>query len=54
MALKIKIKILINFVNKITITLKYLNYADIFSFKFRVKFPKYNNNNHIIKLKKDK
>ena len=51
-ALEIKIKI--NFLNKITISKKYSDYADIFLSKFIIKFLKYSNNNNIIKLKVSK
>ena len=54
LTLKIKIKILINLLNKITILLKYSHYAKNFLSKFTVKFAEYNNNDYVFKLKKDK
>lgn len=39
---------------KITILIKYSNYANIILFKFEVKFVKHNNNIYVIKLKKDR
>ena len=49
----LKIKIRVEFLNKITISKKYLNYANIFLFKFIIKFLEYSNNNYIINLKKN-
>ena len=50
--LKVEIKILIDFLNKITILIKYLKYANIFLLEFISNFLEYSNNNHAIKLKK--
>lgn len=44
----------INLSNKITIKIKYFDYANNFLPKFVAKFLDYNNNNYAIKLKKEK
>ena len=54
LALKIKIKILIDFLDKISILAKYLNYTNIFLLEFIAKLLKYSNNNSTIKLEKRK
>lgn len=50
----LKIKTRVKSLGKITISKKYLNYTNIFLFKFIIKFLEYNNNNYIINLKKIK
>lgn len=52
--LKVKIKVLVTFLSKITILIKYLNYINIFLPKFTIRFLEYSNNDNVIKLKKDK
>lgn len=47
-----KIKTRLNLLNKFIILIKYLDYVNIFLFKFAIKFLKYDNNNHAIQLKK--
>lgn len=50
----LKAKILMDSLSEIIILIKYLDYADIFETKFMAKLSEYNNNNHTIKLKKNK
>lgn len=54
LALKVKMKILVNSLAIITILAKYSIYVDIFLIQFIIKFLKHNNNNYAIKLKKSK
>lgn len=52
--LVLEIEIKIDFLAKIIIPAEYLDYANNFLSKFTAKLPEYNNNNYVIKLKKDK
>lgn len=54
LVLEIKVKVLVDFLFKITILVEYLNYVNAFMPKFAAKFPEYSNNDHTIKLKEDK
>lgn len=54
LVLEIKTKILIDSLNKIIILAEYLDYADIFLFKFVVKLIKHNNSDYAIELEKNK
>lgn len=51
-ALKINTKL--NYIKKIMILIKYLNYINIFLLKFATKLLEFNNNNYIFRLKKGK
>lgn len=52
--LKIKTRILVDLLVKITILAKYLNYTDILLSKFVVKLLEYSNCDYAIKLEEDK
>lgn len=52
LVLEIKIKIYIDFLDKITILVKYFNNINVFLPEFIAKFLKYNNNNYAIECKK--
>ena len=53
-AIKLKIKILVDLSDKITISIEYLDYSNIFLFKFTAKFLKYSNNNYVNKFEESK
>lgn len=54
LALKIKVKILMNPLNEIIILIKYLTYTNMFLSKFMAKLLNHSNNDYAIKLKKIK
>lgn len=49
-ALEIELIVLINLLNKIIISIKYLGYIIVFFLKFITKFLEHKNEDHIIKL----
>ena len=52
--LKIKVKVLVNFLDKIIILVEYLDYINNFLLECVAKFLKHSNSDYIIKLKKSK